>query len=138
MREARLESHLAFTIGTHTRAERKPSPALLLRAAAQLQIAPAQILYVGDSVIDMEAAHAAGCRAIAVSYGYDARIRGGHGLAGVSFGGGLGLGDLGVDGLAVFFRQSLCPGARPGQGRDPRLELFRQSVNRVGQISDFA
>jgi phosphoglycolate phosphatase len=79
MREARLESHLAFTIGTHTRAERKPSPAMLLRAAAQLQIPPAQILYVGDSVIDMEAAHAAGCRAIAVSYGYDARIRDGAG-----------------------------------------------------------
>ncbi|HEY2807665.1 MAG TPA: HAD-IIIA family hydrolase [Steroidobacteraceae bacterium] len=79
MREARLEPHLAFTIGTHTHAERKPSPAMLLRAAAQLDIPPGQILYVGDSVIDMDAAHAAGCGAIAVSYGYDERIRGGGG-----------------------------------------------------------
>ncbi len=79
LREASLESHLAFTIGSHTRAERKPSPAMLLRAAAQLQIPPAQILYVGDSVIDVQAARAAGCRAVAVSYGYDERIRRGAG-----------------------------------------------------------
>ena len=79
MREAGLEPLLAFTIGTHARAERKPSPAMLLRAAAQLGIAPAQMLYVGDSVIDMQAARAAGCRAVAVSYGYDERIRSGAG-----------------------------------------------------------
>jgi len=79
MREAGLEPHLAFTIGAHTREERKPSPAMLLRAAAQLNIPPAQMLYVGDSAIDMQAAHAAGCGAVAVSYGYDERIRGGAG-----------------------------------------------------------
>ena len=79
MREATLEPHLAFTIGTHTRAERKPSPAMLVRAAARLGLPPLQILYVGDSVIDIEAARAAGCRAAAVSYGYDERIRGGAG-----------------------------------------------------------
>jgi phosphoglycolate phosphatase len=79
MREAGLEPHLAFTLGTQTRAERKPSPALLLRAAAQLGRPPQQVLYVGDSVIDMEAAHAAGCAAVAVSYGYDERIRAGAG-----------------------------------------------------------
>lgn len=79
MREARLEPHLDFTIGTHTREERKPNPAMLLRAAAQLNVAPAQILYVGDSVIDVQAARAAGCRAVAVSYGYDERIRRGGG-----------------------------------------------------------
>jgi phosphoglycolate phosphatase len=79
LREAMLEPHLAFTIGTHGRAERKPSPVMLLRAAARLQIPPAQILYVGDSVIDVQAARAAGCRAVAVSYGYDERIRRGAG-----------------------------------------------------------
>jgi phosphoglycolate phosphatase len=79
MREAGLEPHMAFTIGSHTRQERKPSPAMLLRAAAQLGIPPAQMLYVGDSAIDMEAAHAAGCGAIAASYGYDERIRTGAG-----------------------------------------------------------
>lgn len=79
MRAARLEPHLAFTIGPRSREERKPSPAMLLRAAAQLGLAPAQILYVGDSVIDVQAAHAAGCRAVAVSYGYDERIRRGAG-----------------------------------------------------------
>ncbi len=91
MREARLEPHLAFTIGAHTREERKPSPAMLLRAAAQLNVPPAQILYVGDSVIDMEAAHAAGCGAVAVSYGYDERIRRGAGRPAALLGG---LGEL--------------------------------------------
>ena len=79
MHEAGLEPHLAFTIGPHTREERKPSPAMLLHAAAQLGLVPQQVLYVGDSVIDMEAAHAAGCRTVAVSYGYDERIRAGAG-----------------------------------------------------------
>jgi phosphoglycolate phosphatase len=79
MQESGLEPYLAFTIGTHTREERKPSPAMLLRAATQLGIAPAQMLYVGDSTIDMAAAHAAGCGAVAASYGYDERIRDGAG-----------------------------------------------------------
>ena len=79
MREAGLEPLLAFTMGPHTRAERKPSPAMLRHAAAQLGLMPQQVLYVGDSVVDMEAAHAAGCPAVAVSYGYDERIRAGAG-----------------------------------------------------------
>jgi phosphoglycolate phosphatase len=79
MREAGLEPYMAFTIGTRTRQERKPSPDMLLRAAAQLGLAPGRVLYVGDSVIDMQAAHAAGCAAVAVGYGYDERIRGGAG-----------------------------------------------------------
>jgi phosphoglycolate phosphatase len=79
MREAGLEPYMAFTIGTRTKQERKPSPDMLLRAAAQLGLAPGQMLYVGDSVIDMQASRAAGCAAVAVGYGYDERIRGGAG-----------------------------------------------------------
>ncbi len=83
MREAGLEPYMAFTIGTRTKQERKPSPDMLLRATAQLRLVPQQVVYVGDSVIDMEAARAAGCRAVAVSYGYDERIRSGGGSADV-------------------------------------------------------
>jgi phosphoglycolate phosphatase len=81
MREAGFEPHLAFTIGTRTREDRKPRPAMLLRACARLAVAPANMIYVGDSTVDMQAARAAGCRAVGVSYGYDERIRSGAGDA---------------------------------------------------------
>lgn len=40
---------------------RKPRPGLLLRAAAELDLAPAQSVVFGDSPADTEAGHAAGC-----------------------------------------------------------------------------
>jgi phosphoglycolate phosphatase len=58
-------------------AGRKPSPALLPRARAWGDAAADALRR--DSATDMEAAHAAGCGAIAVSYGYDERIRYGAG-----------------------------------------------------------
>ncbi|MBS0578997.1 MAG: HAD-IIIA family hydrolase [Proteobacteria bacterium] len=79
MREAALEGYFEFTIGTRTREDRKPGPAMLLRACGRLGIEPPQMLYVGDSTVDLQAARAAGCRAVAVSYGYDGRIRSGGG-----------------------------------------------------------
>ena len=48
----------------------KPHPAPLLRAASALALAPGQCCYVGDDLRDVQAAHAAGMRAIAVEYGY--------------------------------------------------------------------
>jgi phosphoglycolate phosphatase len=54
--------------------DRKPSPNLLFKACARLAIKPHELLYVGDSRADIIAAHAAGCRVTAVTYGYqDAR-----------------------------------------------------------------
>ena len=43
---------------------------MLLAAAQQLAIAPEQLLMVGDSAPDMQSAHAAGCRAVLVPWGY--------------------------------------------------------------------
>lgn len=48
----------------------KPHPAPLLHAASALGLAPGQCCYVGDDLRDVEAARAAGMRAIAVEYGY--------------------------------------------------------------------
>ncbi len=79
MEAAGLTAHFAFTIGTRIREDRKPGPAMLLRACERLGVQPAQLLYVGDSRIDMEAAHAAGAAGIAVSYGYDERVHEGAG-----------------------------------------------------------
>lgn len=48
----------------------KPHPAPLLAAAHALGMAPAQCLYVGDDLRDMQAARAAGMGAAAAAWGY--------------------------------------------------------------------
>jgi beta-phosphoglucomutase-like phosphatase (HAD superfamily) len=54
--------------GTHVR-HAKPDPELLLLVALQLGVDPAGTWYVGDSTFDMEAAVAAGMRAVGVTTG---------------------------------------------------------------------
>lgn len=51
-------------------ADRKPSPSLLYSACSQAEVEPIDMLLVGDSRADIAAAHAAGCRIVAVDYGY--------------------------------------------------------------------
>jgi len=48
----------------------KPHPAPLLAAAEKLRLAPADCIYVGDDLRDIQAARAAGMRCVAVQYGY--------------------------------------------------------------------
>ena len=48
----------------------KPHPAPLLLAAKQLHLPPADCVYVGDDLRDIQAARAAGMRCVAVDYGY--------------------------------------------------------------------
>ena len=48
----------------------KPHPAPLLAAAEKLALAPADCVYVGDDLRDIQAARAAGMRSVAVQYGY--------------------------------------------------------------------
>jgi 2-phosphoglycolate phosphatase len=55
----------------------KPHPAPLLHAAQALALAPADCWYVGDDLRDVQAARAAGMRAIAVEYGYHGVENGG-------------------------------------------------------------
>ncbi|MEO6880830.1 MAG: HAD-IA family hydrolase, partial [Mycobacteriaceae bacterium] len=47
----------------------KPAPDPLLHAAAALQVDPARCVYVGDAVVDVQAAKAAGMTAVAVTWG---------------------------------------------------------------------
>jgi phosphoglycolate phosphatase len=70
LREAGLGGFFAFTLCADRAEDRKPSPNMLLAACSRLGIAPAEMLYVGDTSIDIAAARAAGCPVIAVSYGY--------------------------------------------------------------------
>jgi len=48
---------------------RKPRPGMLLKMMAQLDVAPDQTVYAGDSIRDAEAATAAGCHFVLVRTG---------------------------------------------------------------------
>lgn len=61
---------LEFTLCADRTEDRKPSPVLLLQACERLELIPREMLYVGDSHTDVIAAHAAGCAAVAVTFGY--------------------------------------------------------------------
>jgi phosphoglycolate phosphatase len=50
--------------------ERKPHPRPLLVAAAQLGVAAADCVYVGDALRDVQAANGAGMRALGAQFGY--------------------------------------------------------------------
>jgi phosphoglycolate phosphatase len=50
---------------------KKPAPDPLLHVAARLGVAPAQLLMVGDSTNDAQAARAAGCPVLILPYGYN-------------------------------------------------------------------
>jgi phosphoglycolate phosphatase len=49
---------------------RKPHPGPFLHACRMLSVAPSEAAVIGDSANDAEAARAAGCRVLLVSYGY--------------------------------------------------------------------
>jgi len=70
LKEAGLSAYFAFTLCADRAEDRKPSPNMLLAACSRLGIAPAELLYVGDTSMDIKAARAAGSPVIAVSYGY--------------------------------------------------------------------
>jgi phosphoglycolate phosphatase len=67
---AGLDAAIAFTLCADRPEDRKPSPNLALAACARVGIEPVQLLCVGDSRADILSAHAAGCRVVAVDYGY--------------------------------------------------------------------
>jgi len=67
---AGLLPYLQGVHGADEPALRKPAPAMLLAACERLGVAPHELLMVGDAEPDMRSAHAAGCRAVLVSWGY--------------------------------------------------------------------
>ncbi|RZU02655.1 HAD family hydrolase [Rivibacter subsaxonicus] len=60
----------AVVIAGDSTAHPKPHPAPLLAACAHLELRPAQCIYVGDDLRDVQAAHAAGMPAVAAGWGY--------------------------------------------------------------------
>ena len=66
-----LAQFFVQTIAGDTLPRKKPDPQQLLHACAQFGVAPAQMLMIGDSVNDVQAARAAGCPVFCVPYGYN-------------------------------------------------------------------
>ena len=60
---------------------KKPDPLPLLHAARFFNVAPRELLLIGDSVNDVQAAHAAGCPVFVVPYGYNE----GHDIRALSY-----------------------------------------------------
>ena len=66
-----LAGYFELCFGGDSFERKKPDPLPLLRTCEALGVAPAQALMVGDSRNDAEAARAAGCPVVLVSYGYN-------------------------------------------------------------------
>lgn len=69
LRAAGLDGQLAVTVAMEDTAAHKPRPEPLLLALERLDARPEQGVYVGDAVVDVQAARAAGMAAIAVTWG---------------------------------------------------------------------
>jgi phosphoglycolate phosphatase len=71
LREKGLADFFPWVIGGDSVARKKPDPMPLQHACEQMQTQPARTLMVGDSSNDAQAARAAGCQVLLVSYGYN-------------------------------------------------------------------
>lgn len=67
----KLAPYFAEVVAGDTLPQRKPDPAPLLHACRKFGIAPREMLMIGDSVNDAQAARAAGCPVFCVPYGYN-------------------------------------------------------------------
>lgn len=65
-----LSDRAAVIVGGDTCPRPKPYPDPLLHAAAEIAVAPARTLYVGDDARDVTAARAAGMPVVVAAYGY--------------------------------------------------------------------
>ncbi len=66
-----IAGYFAQVIAGDTLPQKKPDPAPLLHACRHFKISPREMLMIGDSMNDAEAARAAGCPVFCVTYGYN-------------------------------------------------------------------
>jgi len=65
-----LDARVACVVCGDSTPHLKPNPASLLHAAKEIALAPADCVYLGDDLRDVQAARAAGMRSVAVEWGY--------------------------------------------------------------------
>ncbi len=78
LRITKLESYFDSVIYHGLYKHSKPSPEPIQLALAELKVSPEEAIYIGDAQVDVDAAHAAGLKAIL--YKYD--ITGNHAVVG--------------------------------------------------------
>lgn len=66
-----IAKYFSVVIGGDDVQNKKPHPDPLLLVASKLGIKPEQMLFVGDSRNDIQAAKAAGCPSVGLTYGYN-------------------------------------------------------------------
>ena len=66
-----LASYFSVVLAGDTLPQKKPDPAPLLHACEKLRVASRDMLMIGDSLNDVQAARAAGCPVFCVTYGYN-------------------------------------------------------------------
>ena len=71
LEEVGFAPYFETVVSGDTLARKKPYPDPLLHACKALEIAPRDMLMIGDSLNDTQAARAAGCPVFCVTYGYN-------------------------------------------------------------------
>ena len=69
--QMRIDHYFSIVIAGDTLPQKKPDPLPLTHTCRHFGIAPAQMLMIGDSLNDAQAARAAGCPVFCVTYGYN-------------------------------------------------------------------
>lgn len=71
LERTRLHGYFEVIYGGDSFAKKKPDPMPLLQVCADFSVTPQQVVAIGDSSNDAQAARAAGCRVLNVPYGYN-------------------------------------------------------------------
>ena len=71
LRDTGLLDYFELVLSGDSLPKRKPDPMPLLHACKHFGIEPAELLLIGDSLNDTQAARAAGCNIFCVPYGYN-------------------------------------------------------------------
>ena len=71
LKAKQLDAYFTHVFGGDSFARKKPDPLPLLKTCEALGSAPQRTLMIGDSSNDAQAAHAAGCPVVLMTYGYN-------------------------------------------------------------------
>ena len=71
LEQAGLATFFLVVVSGDTLPVKKPDPRPILHACAQLGVAPAETVMIGDSMNDVQAGRSAGLYVLAVPYGYN-------------------------------------------------------------------
>ncbi len=66
-----IDGYFSHIVGGDDVVRKKPHPAPLYLVLAQTGVLASELLFVGDSRNDIQAAHAAGCPSVGMTYGYN-------------------------------------------------------------------